>query len=163
VVVLASFRARRTSANPTGQRLDVGKVGVGALIDRLESSGFVASTGRSGRPPRQAASLSPSRRAVSGKARKETDKFNAQIAHGIDRKALEATSDALLAMKRNLLAMSDGSTLRATAKRTSGRRASLARRESSVTSAHFTARARDRTSPSPRRRVAHAVNPSFPH
>ena len=30
---------------------------------------------------------------------------------GIDRKALEATSDALLAMKHNLLAMSDGSTL----------------------------------------------------
>ena len=30
---------------------------------------------------------------------------------GIDRKALEATSDALLAMKRNLLAMSDGTTL----------------------------------------------------
>lgn len=45
------------------------------------------------------------------KLRKETDKFNAQIAQGIDRKALEATSDALLAMKRNLLAMSDGTTL----------------------------------------------------
>jgi len=29
------------------------------------------------------------------KLRKETDKFNAQIAHGIDRKALEATSDAI--------------------------------------------------------------------
>jgi hypothetical protein len=45
------------------------------------------------------------------KLRKETDKFNAQIASGIDRTQLEATSDALLAMKRNLLAMSDGSTL----------------------------------------------------
>ena len=45
------------------------------------------------------------------KLRKETDKFNAQIAHGIDRKALEATSDALLAMKRNLLSMSDATAL----------------------------------------------------
>jgi MarR family transcriptional regulator, transcriptional regulator for hemolysin len=42
------------------------------------------------------------------KLRKETDKFNSQISRGIERKQLEATSDALLAMKRNLLAMSDG-------------------------------------------------------
>jgi len=45
------------------------------------------------------------------KLRKETDKFNAQLTHGIDRKALEAASDALLAMKHNLLAMSDGNAL----------------------------------------------------
>ena len=45
------------------------------------------------------------------KLRKETDKFNAQLTHGIDRKALEAASDALLAMKHNLLAMSDGTAL----------------------------------------------------
>ena len=42
------------------------------------------------------------------KLRKETDKFNAKIVNGIDRKQLEAASDALLAMKHNLLAMSDG-------------------------------------------------------
>jgi len=42
------------------------------------------------------------------KLRKETDKFNARIVNGIDRKQLEAASDALLAMKHNLLAMSGG-------------------------------------------------------
>ena len=42
------------------------------------------------------------------KLRKETDKFNASIVNGIDRKQLENASDALLAMKHNLLALSDG-------------------------------------------------------
>ena len=42
------------------------------------------------------------------KLRKEIDKFNTRIVNGIDRKQLENTSDALLAMKHNLLAMSDG-------------------------------------------------------
>jgi len=42
------------------------------------------------------------------KLRKETDKFNAKIVGGIDRKQLENASDALLAMKHNLIAMSDG-------------------------------------------------------
>ena len=41
------------------------------------------------------------------KLRKETDKFNARIVIGIQRNQLETTSDALLAMKRNLLAMSE--------------------------------------------------------
>ena len=40
------------------------------------------------------------------KLRKETDKFNAKIVTGIQRNQLEITSGALLAMKRNLLAMS---------------------------------------------------------
>jgi len=43
--------------------------------------------------------------------RKETDKFNARIDNGIDRGQLEATSDTRLAMKRMLLAMSDGTML----------------------------------------------------
>ena len=44
------------------------------------------------------------------KLRKETDKFNAKIVSGIQRNQLEMTSDALLAMKRNLLAMSGETT-----------------------------------------------------
>jgi DNA-binding MarR family transcriptional regulator len=87
--------------------LDVGKVGVGALIDRLESSGFVL---RQADPVDRRVKrifVTKQARGFLEKLRKETDKFNAQIAEGIDRKALEATSDALLAMKRNLLAMSD--------------------------------------------------------
>ena len=82
--------------------LDVGKVAVGALIDRLESSGFAL---------RQADPVDRRIKQARGflaKLRKETDKFNARIVEGINRTDLEATSDALLIMKRNLLAMSDG-------------------------------------------------------
>jgi MarR family transcriptional regulator for hemolysin len=91
--------------------LDVGKVGVGALIDRLESSGFVIRQADPVDRRVKRVFVTKQARGFLEKLRKETDKFNAQIARGIDRKQLEATSDALLAMKRNLLAMSDGSTL----------------------------------------------------
>jgi DNA-binding MarR family transcriptional regulator len=84
---------------------------VGALIDRLESSGFVIRQADPVDRRVKRVFVTKQARGFLEKLRKETDKFNAQIAHGIDRKALEATSDALLAMKRNLLAMSDGTTL----------------------------------------------------
>jgi MarR family transcriptional regulator, transcriptional regulator for hemolysin len=91
--------------------LDVGKVAVGALINRLEQSGFVLRQADpvDGRIKR--VYVTKQARSFLAKLRKETDKFNAQLNRGIDRKALEATSDALLAMKHNLLAMSDGTTL----------------------------------------------------
>ena len=91
--------------------LDVGKVGVGALIDRLESSGFVIRQADPVDRRVKRVFVTKQARGFLEKLRKETDKFNAQISRGIDRTQLEATSDALLAMKRNLLAMSDGSTL----------------------------------------------------
>jgi DNA-binding MarR family transcriptional regulator len=91
--------------------LDVGKVGVGALIDRLESSGFVLRQADPVDRRVKRVFVTKQARGFLEKLRKETDKFNAQIALGIDRKALEATSDALLAMKRNLLAMSDDDAL----------------------------------------------------
>jgi DNA-binding MarR family transcriptional regulator len=91
--------------------LDVGKVGVGALIDRLESSGFVIRQADPIDRRVKRVYVTKQARGFLETLRKETDKFNAQIMRGIYRKQLEATSDALLAMKRNLLAMSDGSTL----------------------------------------------------
>jgi DNA-binding MarR family transcriptional regulator len=91
--------------------LDVGKVGVGALIDRLESSGFVIRQADPIDRRVKRVFVTKQARGFLERLRKETDKFNAQITRGIDRRQLEATSDALLAMKRNLLAMSDGSTL----------------------------------------------------
>ena len=51
------------------------------------------------------------RRAYASTAGPYLEIIGNQIALGIDRKALEATSDALLAMKRNLLAMSEGTAL----------------------------------------------------
>jgi DNA-binding MarR family transcriptional regulator len=90
--------------------LDVGKVGVGALIDRLESSGFVIRQADPIDRRVKRVFVTKQARGFLERLRKETDKFNAQITRGIDRKQLEAASDALLAMKRNLLATSDGST-----------------------------------------------------
>jgi len=91
--------------------LDVGKVGVGALIDRLESSGFVIRQADPVDRRVKRVFVTKQARGFLEKLRKETDKFNAKITRGINRTQLEATSDALLAMKRNLLALSDGTTL----------------------------------------------------
>ncbi|MCA6121376.1 MarR family transcriptional regulator [Bradyrhizobium sp. WSM 1704] len=88
--------------------LDVGKVAVGALIDRLEASGFVLRQADPVDRRVKRVYVTKQARGFLEKLRKETDKFNAQIVNGIDRKQLEAASDALLAMKHNLLAMSDG-------------------------------------------------------
>ncbi len=87
--------------------LDVGKVAVGALIDRLESSGFVIRQADPVDRRIKRVFVTKQARGFLSRIRNETDKFNAQIANGIDRKKLEATSDSLLAMKRNLLALSD--------------------------------------------------------
>src|SRR6266581_9767614 len=89
--------------------LDVGKVAVGALIDRLESSGFVIRQADPVDRRIKRVYVTKQARGFLEKLRKETDKFNARIVNGIDREQLEAASDALLAMKHNLLAMSDGS------------------------------------------------------
>jgi DNA-binding MarR family transcriptional regulator len=88
--------------------LDVGKVAVGALIDRLESSGFVIRQADPVDRRVKRVYVTKQAKGFLEKLRKETDKFNARIVNGIDRKQLEAASEALLAMKHNLLAMSDG-------------------------------------------------------
>jgi DNA-binding MarR family transcriptional regulator len=88
--------------------LDVGKVAVGALIDRLESSGFVIRQADPVDRRVKRVYVTKQARGFLEKLRKETDKFNARIVNGIDRKQLENASDALLAMKHNLIAMSDG-------------------------------------------------------
>lgn len=88
--------------------LDVGKVAVGALIDRLESSGFVIRQADPVDRRIKRVYVTKQAKGFLEKLRKETDKFNAKIVDGIDREQLDSASDALLAMKHNLLAMSDG-------------------------------------------------------
>jgi MarR family transcriptional regulator for hemolysin len=88
--------------------LDVGKVALGSLVDRLEAAKFVV---RVADPiDRRVKRVFLTKRAgrFLERLRKETDKFNEKIVNGIDRSNLERTSHALLAMKRNLLALSDG-------------------------------------------------------
>src|ERR1700679_4156883 len=87
--------------------LDVGKVALGALIDRLETSGFVVRQADPVDRRVKRVYLTRQGRGFLEKLRKESDKFNARTVIGIQRNQLQTTSDALLAMKRNLLAMSE--------------------------------------------------------
>jgi MarR family transcriptional regulator, transcriptional regulator for hemolysin len=88
--------------------LDVGKVALGALIDRLESAGFV--NRRADPTDRRIKRVFLTKKAgrFLERVRGETDAFNARILSSIDRADLERTSNTLRAMKHNLLAMSEG-------------------------------------------------------
>jgi hypothetical protein len=99
----------RASADPARQRARRRQGRRRALLDRLESSGCVLRQPDPVDRRVKRVFVTKQARGFLEKLRKEADKFNAQLAQGIDRKALESTSEALLAMKRNLLAMSDGS------------------------------------------------------
>ena len=88
--------------------LDVGKVALGALINRLETSGFVV---------RQADPVDRRVKRVylTKQARGFLEKLARRPINSVQRSRAafsennwRKTSDALLAMKRNLLAMSDG-------------------------------------------------------
>jgi DNA-binding MarR family transcriptional regulator len=87
--------------------LDVGKVAVGNLIDRLESSGFVLRQADPVDRRIKRVYVTKQARGFLERLRKETDKFNGKIIDGIDRKKLEAMSEGLLAMKQNLLSLSE--------------------------------------------------------
>jgi DNA-binding MarR family transcriptional regulator len=86
--------------------LDVGKVALGALIDRLEAAGFVARKADPVDRRVKRVFLTKQSSRFLRRLRGETDVFNVKILDGIDRADLHRTSDTLLAMKRNLLAMS---------------------------------------------------------
>ena len=82
--------------------LDVGKVALGALIDRLKSAGFVVR--RTDPIDRRVKRVFLTKQAgrFLRRIRAETDIFNAKIVSGINRAALEKTSDTLFAMKRKI-------------------------------------------------------------
>jgi MarR family transcriptional regulator, transcriptional regulator for hemolysin len=95
-----AFISRKDGSPQTqlANELDVGKVAVGALIDRLESFGFVIRQADPVDRRVKRVYVTKQARGFLEKLRKETDKFNAKIVNGIDRKQLENASDALLAM-----------------------------------------------------------------
>src|SRR5260370_36409960 len=78
--------------------LDVGKVAVGALIDRLESSGFVIRQADPVDRRIKRVYVTKQARGLLEKLPKKTDNFNAKIVTGVDPKHVETSSDALLAM-----------------------------------------------------------------
>lgn len=90
--------------------LDVGKVALGALIDRLEAAGFVSRIADPLDRRVKRVFLTKQSGRFLKRLRAETDKFNEKLLEGIPRGDLEKTSDALLKMKRNLLALSGGGT-----------------------------------------------------
>jgi MarR family transcriptional regulator, transcriptional regulator for hemolysin len=104
-----AFVSRRNGSPQTelANELDLGKVALGGLIDRLESSGFVV---RQADPvDRRVKRIYLTKQAQNflKQVRKETDKFNSRIVDGMDRADLSKAADTLLAMKRRLLSMSE--------------------------------------------------------
>ena len=102
-----AFISRKDGLKQTelANELDVGKVALGALIDRLETAGFVVRKPEPDDRRVKRVFLTKKVDTFMKRLRKETDDFNARIIAGIPRADLERTSNALLAMKGNLLAM----------------------------------------------------------
>jgi DNA-binding MarR family transcriptional regulator len=104
-----AFVSRRNGSPQTdlANELDLGKVALGGLIDRLESSGFVVRQSDPVDRRVKRVYLTKQAQAFLKRVRKETDKFNARIVDGLDRGELARAADTLLSMKRRLLAMSE--------------------------------------------------------
>lgn len=85
--------------------LDVGKVALGSLIDRLEASGFVERRADSKDRRVKRVFLTDAARELMSKIQPINDEFNAKILEGIPREDLELTSRTLYAMKQKLMAL----------------------------------------------------------
>lgn len=85
--------------------LDVGKVALGSLIDRLEASGFVERRADSKDRRVKRVFLTDAARELMSKIQPINDAFNAKILEGIPREDLELTSRTLYAMKQKLMAL----------------------------------------------------------
>lgn len=88
--------------------LDVGKVALGSLIDRLQSAGFVdrIPDARDRRVKR--VFLTDKARQLIKDIAPVNDSFNAKILGGIPREDLELTARTLYRMKQNLIALTNG-------------------------------------------------------
>ena len=100
-----SFLSRKDGMPQTelALELDVGKVALGALIDRLEEGGFVKRKNdpRDRRVKRVV--LTKQSTAVLEVLREKNDLFNERILAGITRDQIELTTKTLRAMKHNLI------------------------------------------------------------
>ena len=84
--------------------LDLGKVAVGGLIDRLEKAGLLRRDADSSDRRINRIFLEPKSKQLIARMRKVSHRLNAQILDGLADAKLEAAATALDAMKRNLLA-----------------------------------------------------------
>ena len=85
------------------EELDLGKVAVGGLIDRLEKVGFVRREADAGDRRVNRIFLEPKAKQLVTRLRKINHQMNAQILAGLEDDKLEHTAKTLAAMKKNLL------------------------------------------------------------
>jgi MarR family transcriptional regulator, transcriptional regulator for hemolysin len=83
--------------------LDVGKVALGALIDRLEESGFVKRMPDLKDRRVKRVMLTKQSKALIETLREKNAEFNQRILRGIPRESIDVTTETLRAMKHNLL------------------------------------------------------------
>jgi len=86
------------------EELDLGKVAVGGLIDRLEKSGLVRRDADATDRRVNRVFLEPKSKQLIARMRKVSHRFNEQILAGLGDERLASTATTLDAMKRNLLA-----------------------------------------------------------
>ena len=85
------------------EELDLGKVAVGGLIDRLEKSGLLRREADASDRRVNHVFLEPKSKQLIAKMRKVSHRMNAQILEGLPDDRLESTTVTLDSMKRNLL------------------------------------------------------------
>ena len=85
------------------EELDIGKVAVGGLIDRLEKAAFLRREADAGDRRVNRVFLEPRSKQLIAKMRKVNHKMNLQILAGLDDDKLEVTAAALGTIKANLL------------------------------------------------------------
>lgn len=90
------------------EELDLGKVAVGGLIDRLEKGGLVRREADAADRRVNRVFLEPKSKQLVAKMRKVSHKMNTKILDGLDDASLEGTAATLDAMKRNLLTYLQG-------------------------------------------------------
>lgn len=88
--------------------LDVGKVALGSLIDRLQDAGFVDRMPDAKDRRVKRVFLTPKARQLIKDIAPVNDHFNAKILNGIPREDLELTARTLYQMKQNLIALTNG-------------------------------------------------------
>ena len=85
------------------EELDLGKVAVGGLIDRLEKSGLVRRDADPSDRRVNRVFLEPKSKQLIARMRKVSHRLNEQILDGVPDEKLEGAAKTLDAMKRNLL------------------------------------------------------------
>ena len=85
------------------EELDLGKVAVGGLIDRLEKTGLVRREADASDRRVNRVFLEPKSKQLIARMRKVSHRMNQQILGGLNDTQLEAAASTLDAMKRNIL------------------------------------------------------------